>query len=281
MLQDVFMRYPQGKARALTFSYDDGVVEDIRLARILTDHGFRGTFNLNSGLFAPEGEARPQSGPQGRLTEREAVATFSGTAHEVALHGFLHPFLEQMSPARQVYEIMEDRRRLEGLFHTLVRGGAYPFGTFGEDTVRALALCGVAYCRTVASSHGFELPLDWLRLSPTCHHADPQLLPLSERFLADPAAAKPLLFYVWGHSYEFAQENNWDVIERFCDRLAGQEAVYCATNLELCDYAAAFRALQSSCDGSLLHNPTATELWYSHLGQIGCIRPGETLALNR
>lgn len=279
MLQDLFMRYPQGKARALTFSYDDGVVEDIRLMRLLSEHGLKGTFNLNSGLFAPEGETRPQSGPQGRLTEREAVAAFTGTPHEVGLHGLTHPFLEQMSPARQAYEILEDRRRLEALFHTLVRGGAYPFGTYNEDTVRALALCGVAYCRTVASSHGFEQPADWLRLSPTCHHGDPQLFPLATRFLAEPAAAKPLLFYVWGHSYEFAQQNNWDVMERFCEQVAGREDVCYATNLQLCDYTAAFRALQSSCDGRLLHNPTATAVWYSHLGQIGCIQPGETRAL--
>ena len=33
-MRSVFMRYPDGKAKAVTFSYDDGVKADIRLAGI-------------------------------------------------------------------------------------------------------------------------------------------------------------------------------------------------------------------------------------------------------
>ena len=34
MIRTVFMRYPEGKAKAVTFSYDDGVPQDKRLAEI-------------------------------------------------------------------------------------------------------------------------------------------------------------------------------------------------------------------------------------------------------
>ena len=44
----VRLRYPNGLAKALTLSYDDGVVEDIRLIEIMNRHGLKGTFNLNS-----------------------------------------------------------------------------------------------------------------------------------------------------------------------------------------------------------------------------------------
>lgn len=49
----MFLRYPGGLTKALTFSYDDGVEQDMRLVKLLDDHGMKGTFNLNSGLFYP------------------------------------------------------------------------------------------------------------------------------------------------------------------------------------------------------------------------------------
>ena len=49
------MRFPGGLAKALTFSYDDGVEQDIRLVEILDKYGMKGTFNLNSGCYAKPG----------------------------------------------------------------------------------------------------------------------------------------------------------------------------------------------------------------------------------
>ncbi len=43
----VFMRYPDGKAKAVTFSYDDGVPQDKRLAELFVSYGMKATFNLN------------------------------------------------------------------------------------------------------------------------------------------------------------------------------------------------------------------------------------------
>lgn len=54
-MANLFMRFPQGRAKALTLSYDDGVEQDIRLIEIMGKHGLKGTFNLNSGLYAEEG----------------------------------------------------------------------------------------------------------------------------------------------------------------------------------------------------------------------------------
>lgn len=41
----------QGKNKAITFSYDDGAVQDIRLIELLNRYGLKATFNLNSGLL--------------------------------------------------------------------------------------------------------------------------------------------------------------------------------------------------------------------------------------
>ena len=44
-----------GKKKAVTFSFDDGVTQDIRLIEIFNKYGLKGTFNLNSGFLGLEG----------------------------------------------------------------------------------------------------------------------------------------------------------------------------------------------------------------------------------
>lgn len=40
------------------------------------------------------------------------------------------------------------------------------------------------------------------------------------------------LMYVWGHSYEFDNDNNWELMERFCAMAGGRGDIWYATNLE-------------------------------------------------
>ena len=56
----LFRRYPGFRQRALTLSYDDGTIHDVRLVEILKKHGIKATFNLNSGLF-DSGRRLPES----------------------------------------------------------------------------------------------------------------------------------------------------------------------------------------------------------------------------
>ena len=45
------MLFPGGLDRALTLSYDDGVVQDRRLSELCRSRGVKCTFNLNSGTL--------------------------------------------------------------------------------------------------------------------------------------------------------------------------------------------------------------------------------------
>ncbi len=48
-----FNVFKDGKSHAVTFSYDDGNIEpDRKLIEKLNAHGAKGTFHLNSRLFA-------------------------------------------------------------------------------------------------------------------------------------------------------------------------------------------------------------------------------------
>ena len=277
MERKIWMRFPGGKPKALTLSYDDGVEQDVRLMALMKKHGLKGTFNLNSGLFAPEGTVYPAGTIHRRMSRTQALELYKDSGMEVAVHGLTHPFLEQLTPAECTREVIRDRENLEREFGGIVRGMAYPYGTFSDTVVDCLKACGIVYSRTVISSGSFALPADWLRLEATCHHNDPRLMELAARFVEKTPDRSPWMFYLWGHSYEFEAKDNWDVIEKFAEYTGGKEDVWYATNIEIYDYIEAWKRLITSADGTRIFNPTAYTLWYSMAGQCGCIRPGEEI----
>ncbi len=274
----VVMRFPEGKAKAVTLSYDDGVQQDARLLEIMRANGLKGTFNLNTGLYAVEGTIYPQEQIVSRvMTQAQTTALFSDSGMEVAVHGLHHPFLEQLTPQMCAYEVLQDRINLENQFGTVVRGLAYPFGTYDDQVVACLKSCGIAYARTVRSSGAFEIPADWLRLEPTCHHNDPRLMELARTFVDKIIINKSWLFYLWGHSYEFDKNNNWHVIEEFAQYIGNRDDIWYATNLEIYDYAAAYRSLRFSADGRRVVNPTAYKLWVEVDHKSYCLEPGKEM----
>ena len=153
---------------------------------------------------------------------------------------------------------------------------AYPFGTHSDQVVEVLRQLGVAYARTVVSSHRFDVPTDWRRLPATCHHKDPALTELCDQFIKEDHRAGARLFYLWGHSYEFEQDDNWQVIEAFAARMGQAEGIWHASNIEVYEYVEAYQRLVFSQDGRLIHNPNARPVWLMYDGETLMIRGGET-----
>lgn len=85
------------------------------------------------------------------------------------------------------------------------------------------------------------------------------------------------LFYLWGHSYEFDGNHNWDLIEAFARRMAGREEIWYATNGAICSYLKDMKRLVVGSD--FLLNPTMQPLWVSVDGDCRAIAPGEWVNL--
>lgn len=261
-----FNLYPEGKKKALTMSYDDGQIHDRRLVEIFNRYGIRGSFHLNSGMF--------DSDPF--LNSSEIRELFKG--HEISAHSLTHPYLTQIPTEVAAMEMLEDRKRLEALAGYPVRGMSYPFGNYSEEVIRTIRSVGIEYSRTVQSHGGFHLPENFLTWHPTCHH-DNKLLEKCKVFQNQPPWAQIPLFYVWGHSFEFDRNNNWELIEEFCKMVSGDQTVWYATNIEIMDYINALKGLKFSVDRKLVHNPSATSVWFSIDGEAIRVDPGKTMTL--
>ena len=190
--------------------------------------------------------------------------------------------METIPQTAVIGEIMKDRENLEAQFGRIVRGMAYPMGTFSDEVVEVLKVCGVAYARTTVSTEKFKLPTDWLRLPATCHHNNPCLRELAKQFVeSDFAHRSSGLFYVWGHSYEFDENDNWHVIEEFVDYMGGREGdIWYATNIEIYEYIEDYKRLVFSADFRRVYNPTARTLWFDFEGQSYSIAAGESFRVS-
>ena len=276
------MLFPEGKTKALTFSYDDCLEQDIRLMEIFNKNGLKGTFNLNGKPLETEEYSYSEGTIHLRMGSKLAVESYGGEVgknHEVAFHGYTHPFLDRVPRAIASYEVAKGREVLEALFGRIVRGCAYPMGTFNDMTVDVLRENGIAYARTTVSTGDFSIPQDWLRMPATCHHDDPRLFELANKFLSEDPGVwdTPWLFYVWGHTFEFDMKNNWDRIETFCEMVGNREDVWYATNMEIYEYVEAYRHLNFSVEGKLVHNPSALSVWFKYGGITCKVGAGETV----
>ena len=148
------------------------------------------------------------------------------------MHSLTHPFLDKLAYEDIKKEISEDKKNLEDLFGFEIVGMAYPFGTYNDTVISVLKENGIKYARTVDSTHDFKLPEDYFRWNPTCHHNDKSLMDLAKKFL-NKKSYEFQVFYVWGHSYEFDVDNNWNVIEEFCEFISKRDDIFYGTNWEI------------------------------------------------
>lgn len=222
------LKFPGGKTRALTFSYDDGIYQDMRLVQLFNLYGLKCTFNLNSGIQNNDHTWINKDVLVRRMPTDILPELYKG--HEVAVHTLNHLHLYDLPDEELAYELKKDKENLEALFGQTMVGMAYPFGDCDERIMKAVADQGLLYGRTTRTTGTFELPENPLAWKATCHHKAENLIPYIDDFLAEGDDLR--LFYIWGHSYEFDVERNWQNMENFCQKIAGREDVWYCTNGE-------------------------------------------------
>lgn len=189
-------------------SWDDGVVDDVRLTDLLRRYGATATFNLNPGLHQSHRSFGWKYGDKEvwRLGRDELVSVYAG--FEIANHSLTHPNLPDLPPVDLGREVGESRRLLQDWFRQPVRGFCYPFGGYNPAVKDAIRAAGHAYARTVQYCDPVFPPADPFEFGVSCRFADPAFWALYER-----AKASDGLFFFWGHSYELIDDAMWADLE--------------------------------------------------------------------
>lgn len=268
-LHNIYTTFPGGKHKVFTLSYDDGKITDRRMVALLNEYGLKGTFNVNSGLVDRDFKNYYDE----RIPISEYKELYKG--HEVACHTYTHPTIARCPKEQIAQQVLEDRRKLEEALGTTVRGMAYPNGSFSDEVVDVFRSCGLVHARTINSTHSFDMPSDFLRWNPTCRHAEPNLMDLCRKFVADHKTQYIYMFYVWGHSYEFERDNNWYILEDLVKEVSGHDDIWYATNIDIVDYVDAASRIQVSVNGDFAYNPNAISVFLEVDKKIVELKPGE------
>lgn len=226
-----------GKLKAVTFSYDDGVTQDIYLINLLNKYNLKGTFNLNSELLGKPGRFMRDDLPVShyKITPEDVKYVYEG--HEVAVHTLTHPNLTELDEKEVIRQVEQDRLNLSELAGYDVVGMAYPCGGVNNnDEVAGIIKnhTGVKYARTITLTDSFTPQENLLRFNPNVYHIiEPdRLFKVGEEFLKLKTDT-PKILYVWGHSYEMDFKNRWGMLEEFFQMISGHDDIFYGTNKEV------------------------------------------------
>ncbi len=225
-----------GKKKAVTFSFDDGVKQDIRLIEIFNKYGLKGTFNLNSGFLGLEGtlDRNGRTVRHDKVEKDRVKEIYKG--HEVAVHTLTHPNLTGLEKDEIIRQVEEDRKALSQICGYEVVSMAYPCGGVNNDDRVAEIIrenTGVRFSRGLESTYSFDLQENLMRFKPTVYYIEDCLDKVVDKFLSL-EREEPSLLYIWGHSYEMEAEYiSWEKFEEVCKRLSGHGDIFYGTNKEV------------------------------------------------
>ncbi len=221
----------------LVMSFDDGTTQDERVISVLRKYGLTATFNINSGRLG-EKEEIPVVAYDGKPLRHDKVTAeqikrglYDG--FEIACHGFTHASLPSLGDEEAKKEIYDDYEKLSSIVKEKPFGIAYAGAdpNFDERIIKILKEGKkLFYGRTIEETHSFSLPTDFYKWNPTCQFRGDELMKRAEEFFNLAPKGKDVLFFVWGHSYEFdLNADSRDKLEYFCKEIRNRKDVICLT----------------------------------------------------
>lgn len=234
----------------ITSSWDDGDPLDLRVAKLLTKYGVRGTF------YIPRATGGPIVTPS-QIREL-------GAAFEIGAHTLEHDSLVGMTEKQALHEMVGSKAWLEDNLGQPCLMFCPPLGRFTKQHLRLAVRAGFIGIRSTEL-----VSVDWPRVSdgiaemPTsmqayphgllaiCRNAIRRRAPMNLwRYVMNgcsrdwPKVAESLLvnvlrnggvFHLWGHSWELQHTGEWQRLEHVLEMMSSADAnARRATNGQIC-----------------------------------------------
>ncbi len=266
--------YPDGKYKALLLSYDDGVIQDIKLTQLFNKHNLIGTFNLNSAYIGAK-RGWPQENNDTiyqRYVPKDSLLIVYKN-HEIAAHGAYHKDFIKVSVNEAFKDVTSDIKNLSSLTGKKIISLAYPFGNTNDNIAKKIKTTSITNARTVADTYTFNLPENYLIWNPTCH--DSKVLNYAQTYF-DLNKKELSLFYVWGHSWEFGDNIRWNNMVTFCEQVSKRNDIWSVSCGEYTAYLKALEKIERT--NTQIANPKGNlDVWIETSKGHKILKAGELL----
>ncbi|MBQ4054644.1 MAG: S-layer homology domain-containing protein, partial [Clostridia bacterium] len=224
-----------------TLSFDDGITQDAKIIEILKKYDVDCcTFNINTGLYGVSWPAVGVSLGRPDITHirysEEELMTGIYDGYDVEVHTLHHPALGDYdsNPEYVIDQVATDAANIEKVTGITPVGMAWPGGDafYTDKTIEIIMEnTDIRFARGTTSTYGFKLPEYFMKWLPTCSVSDPLVLEYAKSFLRTPCT-EDMLFYVWGHGYEFDFYHSYDTFEALIKMISEADDVVLVTNAE-------------------------------------------------
>jgi peptidoglycan-N-acetylglucosamine deacetylase len=200
--------------------WDDGIVDDVRLADILRRYNAKATFSINPGLNLEERSFGwiYESREVWRLSIGELPDVYDG--FEICSHSMTHPHLTEVSVERLDWEVETSRHILQEIFKKPVLGFCYPFNAYNEMVKAALRSARYIWARGGKDGESIFPPRDPFEFNFSGHFLSFDFWP---RF--NIAKERNGIFSFWGHSCEIKNEAMWHDFEAMIEKMSSETNV--------------------------------------------------------
>ena len=111
---------------------------------------------------------------------------------------------------------------------------------------------------------------------PTAKAVPAALDEISSNFASEGVDGELKLCTVWGHSWEYKEESDWQALEKFCADWS-KKNVWRASFGEIARYIIAVRSLEWTPDRKMVRNPSGETIYMGKAGKLCMLRPGEII----
>lgn len=234
----------------ITFSFDDGHPNDLKLAKLLKKNSLKATFYI------------PIQNPENPMMKPSQIRQFRSMGIEIGSHGLTHRRLPKISFEEARQEVFSSKKELERMIGAKVKAYCFAGGKYQKRHIGLPIEAGYLFSRTtrlLRLYHPVEGPLlhttlqyyplptfDYVKhlvrrpnlpacslflrgLSHCGFNATPNQL---ARYFIDLAIRDGACFHLHGHSYEFRSKQDWMGIEELLEYAGSQKSCRFLNNTE-------------------------------------------------
>lgn len=204
-------------------SWDDGTIEDLRLADLLRSYKIKAIFYFPYyGHLANERVGRTSLNQE----QRQSIAE----DFRIGSHTLTHPLLTRIKPSQAKVEIEHSRMALQDEFSQSIDSFCYPRGYSNPELQMMVKDAGYKDARStlVGYIHQSENPY----FTQTSVHVGAKRkeyggmswLDYGKKMLDDAVKTKDSVYHLWGHSWEIDKNDGWHDLEELLKEVSKHES---------------------------------------------------------